>query len=103
MRSGTGRGRQGPGLLGATFRPAVLPGSPAPVSGRTSTQAPAAGAEYEAAHGRRHDQAPSGRQRVDFQQVRWLPRHQPWNAATVGGDRSRGATPRPTAVTPPGR
>jgi hypothetical protein len=83
VRSGTGRGRQGPGLLGATGRPAVLPESPA--SGRASARAPAVGAEFGAAGGLRHDQAPPGQQRVDFRQGRWLPRHQPWNAASTGG------------------
>jgi Short C-terminal domain len=83
VRSGTGRGRQGPGLLGVTGRPAVMPGSSAPVSGRAP--APAAGGNPGTTDARPHDEAPRGQQRVDFRQGRWLPRHQPWNAASTGG------------------
>ena len=84
MRSGTGRGRHGPGLLGATGRPAVPPGSPPPVSGG-ATPAAAAGGGNGTADARPRDEAPPGQQLVDFRQGRWLPRHQPWNAASVRG------------------
>jgi Short C-terminal domain len=60
VRRGTGRGRQGPGLLGAMRLPAGT----------------AAGA-------RRLDEVPPAEQRVDLGQGRWLPRHQPWNAAST--------------------
>jgi hypothetical protein len=65
VRPGTGRGRQGPGLLGSS----VL-GVPQP------RPAPPAGAEAAAA-------LPE-QQRADARQGRWLPRHQPWNAVAIG-------------------
>lgn len=85
MRSGTGRGRQGPGLLAGTGRPAVLPGSPAPGSGGASAPPPAAGGDPATADARPDDEVPPGQQRVDFGQGRALPRHQPWNAASIPG------------------
>jgi Short C-terminal domain len=84
MRSGTGRGRQGPGLLGATSRPAVLPGSPAPASGRVSAPTPETRGEDGTGDARPHEEVPPGQSRVDSRQGRWLPRHQPWNAASIG-------------------
>jgi len=79
VRSGTGRGRQGPGLLGATGRPVVLPGAPAPVSARVPA---AAGSDQDTSDPRSRDEEPPDRQRADVRQGRWLPRHQPWNAAS---------------------
>lgn len=83
MRSGTGRGRAGPGLLGATGRPAVLPGTPAPVSGRASTGGPSAGGDRGTADAGQRREALPERPRVDFRPGRWLPRHQPWNASSA--------------------
>jgi hypothetical protein len=85
VRSRTGRGRRGPGLLGATGRPAMLPGSPAPVSGRVSAPELPDRGDHGGAETRPHDPVPPGQEPVDFRQGRWLPRHQPWNAASVGG------------------
>jgi Short C-terminal domain len=88
VRSGRGRGRHGPGLLGATGGPAVLPGSPAPVSGAVSARAPAVGDDQGVVDGRPHEGIRPGQQRVEVRQGRWLPRHQPWNAASLGTGRS---------------
>jgi hypothetical protein len=85
VRSGTGRGRQGPGLLGAMGRPVVLPGTPAPESGRVRA---AAGSDQDTSDAPSRDEEPPDRARVDVRQGRWLPRHQPWNAgSSLGGTR----------------
>jgi hypothetical protein len=83
MRSGTGRGRQGPGLLGATGRPAVLPGTPAPVSGRASAGAPAAGGDRGTAGAPPRSEVLPHQEPAEGRPGRRLPRHQPWNAASV--------------------
>jgi hypothetical protein len=88
VRSGRGRGRHGPGLLGATGGSAVLPGSPAPVSGALSAPAPEVGDDHGMVDGRPHEGIRAGQQPVDVRQGRWLPRHQPWNAAALGAGRS---------------
>jgi Short C-terminal domain len=86
VRSPTGRGRQGPGLLGGMGRPVVLPGAPAPVSGQVPA---AAGPDQDTSDAGSGDEAPPERQRVDVRQGRWLPRHQPWNAASGSSGGSR--------------
>ena len=88
MRSGRGRGRHGPGLLGATGGPAVLPGFPAPGFGAVSARAPGVGDDTGVVDGRPQEGIRAGQQRADVPQGRWLPRHQPWNATSLGAGRS---------------
>jgi hypothetical protein len=88
VRSGRGRGRHGPGLLGATGGSAVLPGSPAPVSDAPSARVPEVGDDHGMLDGRPHEGIRAGQQREDVRPGRWLPRHQPWNAASLRAGRS---------------
>ena len=83
MRSRTGRGRQGPGLLGAMGRPAVLPGAPAPVAGPVPAAPPAVVGNPATADTPVRTEGSPEQPRVDSRQGRWLPRHQPWNAASA--------------------
>jgi hypothetical protein len=73
VRSGTGGGRQGPGLLGAMGRPVVLPAAPAPVSGRASAVPPAAGVDPGTAGARPQNEVLPEQQRVDSRQGCWPP------------------------------
>jgi hypothetical protein len=58
----------------------VLPGHPAPTG--PGAGARATGGDVAATDARPSDEVVPGRRRVDVRQGRWLPRHQPWNAAS---------------------
>jgi len=59
----------------------VLPGLPAP--SRPAAGAPATGSDVPAADAPPPDEVLPVQRRADSRQGRWLPRHQPWNAASV--------------------